>query len=451
MNPIIQKGAKAAAIFAGVLSVAAGTTVTLNAAAEDESTTITAMFEDASPLLPGNEVKAAGVTVGKISSISLERGLAKVEMEVESSVLPLHKDASATVTTKDLLGERFLKLNAGSADSPELAESAVIPASQTGRVVDLHEVLNAVDTPTSKALGALVTALGEGVRGNGENIDASMAALAPAMRQSGELASILRDQNVLLGRLIDNAKGPVAAMAGERGKQLDKLVGTSTRMLSAVAENRLAMESALRELPSTLASARETLSRVSGVAEPAANTLRSIRPVTDNLTTISQELHRFADAADPALASLRPVLERGEELLGQARPLVEDLRPAGSDVRSVADTGNQLMLQAVSKRLTHLMEFVKGWSLATTDYDAISHYFKAMVPLTPKALGQTGGGPVPGLEQPVPELDALPSPPTLPLPGRDEDGQQTLPESGSVTGLTEEQENSMVGQLLGGS
>ena len=439
-------------VLSAVLVAVAATTGFLGTG-DDDSRTVTAYFSDAHPLIPGNSVRAAGVEVGTIEDISIEDGTARVDMAVDESLSPLYRDATAKIVTENLLGEHFVQIGRGSPEVGAIAEPAVIPEERTSRVVDLQQVLNAVDTPTSKALAAIITTLGEGVSGQAENIAATIKALEPAMTQSNELVSILREQNMLLGRLVANAQGPASAMAGSHGERLDRLVATSTETLSAVGANRLAVEQTLRQLPSTIASARRTLARVSGVADPTTRTLASIRPVTDNLTDISRELQAFSDAADPALAGLRPVLERGATMLEEARPLVHALRPAGKHARSVASSARTLMDEALSTRLTHLMEFVKGWSLATSDYDAISHYFKAIVPVTPKALGQTGGGPVPGLEKPVPDVGLLPEAPSLPLPGRDEDGMQTLPplNDGGGTGLTQEQENSMLTQLLGGS
>ncbi len=444
---------RAFAILGVIAAVVAATTAAVNS--DDESNvTVTAMFTDVSPMVPGNVVKASGVRVGEIKDIQLDDGVARVTMDVERSVLPLHSDASATIITQDLLGERFVALDRGTASAPELAAGSVIDQKHTRRVVDLDQVLNAVDDPTGTAFAALLTTLGEGMAGNGEQVADAIKALAPAMRDAKELSSILNDQNALLARLVGNAEPVATAVAGERGESLDRLVDTSTTALSAIAADRQAVEAALRELPSTLASARRTLARVAGVSDSTAGTLASLRPVTGNLTDISRELHAYAKVADPALAALPPVLRRGNRLLDEAAPLAAALRAAGPELRSSMKSTRYLLQNGVTKQLTHLMEFVKGWSLATSDYDAISHYFKAIVPVSPKVSGQVGVGPVPGGKSPVPDTP-LPDSPSLPLPGRDENGDQPLLPSpdttpDSATGLTREQENSMLHQMLGG-
>ncbi|WP_206443123.1 MlaD family protein [Candidatus Protofrankia californiensis] len=461
-------GRKRILVIAAVLVVAA-TAGGVAMASDNDDVVVTAVFADASPLVAGNVVKSAGVEVGTVKSIALEGGRAKVRMALDRSVLPLHNDVRATITTQDLLGERFIRLERGSPSAPVLPEPAVIAQTQTNRVVDLQDVLNAVDTPTATALGSLLTTSGEGLKGQGKQAAGAIAALEPAMTQARDLAAILDEQNALLTKLVDNAQPVASALATDDGQSLDRLVGSATDTLATVAANRKALQDSLVRLPGTMASARTTLAELSGVADPATRTLASLRPITDDLTDITGELHRFADAADPALASLPPVLDRANVLLDEAAPLVKVLRPATPDLLGVSAAAQTLSEQALSLRLTNLMEFLKGWSMATSDYDAISHYFKAMVPLSPKPLGQVVGGIVPGLpDAPIPSLP-LPAPPELPLPGKTAasttpagSGQPAASPStrggassapapgGSATGLTERQENSMLEQLLGG-
>lgn len=422
----------------------------------DNTTIVTAMFADVSPMVPGNVVKASGIKVGTIEDIDLEDGLARVSMRVEEGVLPLHEDATVKVVTQDLLGERFLELDRGTASAPPLGADEVIDIGHTRRVVDLDQVLNAMDDPTGAAFAALLSTLGEGVAGNGRDVKAALRALAPAMRNTQDLSAVLDEQNDVLGQLVSQTAPVAKALASERGDNLDRLVESGTATLDAVARQRQQAAAALQEMPATLAQARQSMARVAGVADDTAATLRGMRPFTDQVSDISRELRDYSAAADPALTSLRPVLRRGQELIDEAAPLVRALSESSGSLRSVSRSARTLTDQALSKRLTNLMEFVKGWSLATTDYDAISHYFKAIVPVSPKVLGQVGVGPVPGAESPVPNLP-LPEPPSLPLPGAGSGGLLGLGQpddakpDGGGTGLTEKQENSLLNQLLGGA
>lgn len=417
---------------------------------------VTAVFANASPLVKGNLVRAGGVNVGSITGIALSNGKAVVTMSVQRSVLPLHTNASATITTEDLLGERYVNLDRGSPNAPVLAAPLTLDVQRTSRVVDLQDVLNSLNTPTATSLAALLSQAGEGLAGNGANAAKTLAAVSPTMTQARQIVNVLRSQNTLLGQLIDSAAPVANAVATNRGKSLDRLVNGATAALSAVASERAALSTALNELPSTISHARATLAQLAGLTAPATQTLASLRPVTDNLTAISGELSSFSTAANPALTSLPPVLARANTLLRQAAPVVAALRPASASLRSVSASTEHLSTNALSgSSLANLMEFVKGWSLATSGYDAISHYFNAMAVISPSAVGDTVKGILPGL--PGNPLSKLPVPtaPSLPLDGLSNLTGSLLgkpkPSSGSgATGLTPSQESGLLGALLGG-
>lgn len=378
------------------------------------SVTITAYFTDAQPLVPGNQVKAAGVPVGTIDEVSLERGLAKVDMTVDRTVLPLHTDASLRIVTQDLLGERFVGLERGSPAAPSLTEPYVLQTDRTSRGTDLQEVLNSVDDPTGTALAAMTTTLGEGLGGQGQNAAAAIKALRPAMQQTGELAGILGSQNQVLRQLVDQARPVAQAVATDNGKKLDHLVDSTSDTLGAVGAREQQVQQTLQQLPDTIHSARQTLANLAGVADPTADTLKSIRPVTDDLTDVSKELKDFSKSANPALASLPEVLDRGRKLFEELGPVVKALHPIGEDLTVIGPDAKKLSDTFVSSRLTNLMEFVKGWSMATSDYDAISHYFKAIVVASPKAAGQATGSLIPGSNRLIPNDLPVPAGPGSP-------------------------------------
>ena len=430
--------------------VAAGTAIAATTAAMpwDDDVTVTAVFEDASPMVPGNEVKVSGATVGVIESIELIDNRAQVQMTVEHSVMPLHADATATITEKDLLGERYIALKRGSPSSSVLDEDdMLLPASRTDRSVDLQDVLNAQDDPTSTALAAMVTALGEGMAGRGKDIAAGIKAFAPAMRQADQLATILSDQNALLTRLIDSTQPVLGALTSGRGKKLDHMVGSTERMLSAVAANQRATEATLKRLPTTLAAARHSLAQVAGVSESMTPTLAGMRPITDNLSDVSGELSRFSDASNRALASMRPVLDRADRMLDEAAPLVQTLRMAGPDMRGLSKSGRKIMADALSGRLTNLMKFLRNWALITSGYDGVSHYFRAAMVNTAKPVTTSALGPVAG----APEAKELPNVPYRMVP-RTKQKLPVVPDpASSATGLSKNQEKSMLDQLLGGT
>ena len=106
----------------------------LSAMTVGETYTVTARFDNVGGLKPRAPVKSAGVTVGRVASISLDRqtfqGLVTLELEKR---FEFPKDTSASILTAGLLGDQYVGLNPGGAldnlaqgDTIRLTQSAVV-------------------------------------------------------------------------------------------------------------------------------------------------------------------------------------------------------------------------------------------------------------------------------------------------------------------------------------
>src|SRR5215813_9744493 len=71
-----------------------------------------AAFRDASGLAPGNEVRVAGVKVGKVTGINLARSgsqaYVRVEFRIDDHDLHLGSDSDAAIQIKTVLGQKYL-------------------------------------------------------------------------------------------------------------------------------------------------------------------------------------------------------------------------------------------------------------------------------------------------------------------------------------------------------
>jgi phospholipid/cholesterol/gamma-HCH transport system substrate-binding protein len=77
---------------------------------------VTAQFDNISGLKVGAAVEVAGVEVGRVESIKLSPGdQAKVVLRLEPG-LKLHDDAIASIRTKGIIGDKFVKLSPGNSE-----------------------------------------------------------------------------------------------------------------------------------------------------------------------------------------------------------------------------------------------------------------------------------------------------------------------------------------------
>jgi phospholipid/cholesterol/gamma-HCH transport system substrate-binding protein len=447
-----------------VLGLVVAGRVTVDAMS-DESPDLYVYFEDASPLIKGNDVKAGGVKVGQIGSIEVEDGKAKVGLVLDEEVLPIHEDATARVRPIGLLGERYVELDRGSADAPVLDDGATLSVAHTSRATDLDEVLSMVDGPTGTSLSFLLTTLGQGIMGRGEKADEAIKALAPALQDTDRLAAILDDQNAVLVDLLESVEPVARQLAVDDGRQLDALIEAADDTLAATARNDAGLAASLERLPAALSETRATLAALANAAGSTTPVLGSLRPLTDDLVDVSQELTAFSRSASPALDGLDPVLEQAQVLIARARPVARTLASLSPAMEATADHGRVIGTQALDN-LTTVMDFIKYWALTTNGQDGLSHYFRAHLVVTDGiATGLVPGGDHDTTEDRGPLdtgnglLDGVGPLLDGPLGGLSGtlDGllgnrsrQGRTDESGTATGLTTTQEQSLLSYLTGG-
>jgi phospholipid/cholesterol/gamma-HCH transport system substrate-binding protein len=101
-----------------------------------ETYTVTALFDNVGGLKPRAPVKSAGVTVGRVSSISLDgrtfQGVVTMELEKRFA---FPRDTSASILTAGLLGDQYIGLNPGG-DENNLAAGDVIRMTQSAVVLE---------------------------------------------------------------------------------------------------------------------------------------------------------------------------------------------------------------------------------------------------------------------------------------------------------------------------
>jgi phospholipid/cholesterol/gamma-HCH transport system substrate-binding protein len=99
---------------------------------------VVADFPSVGGLRPGASVEIAGVEVGTVDSIGLVDYQARVVLRVNTDV-QLQEDAIASIKTKGLIGEKFIRI------SPGASEKVIQPGGRIREVeapVDLEELIS---------------------------------------------------------------------------------------------------------------------------------------------------------------------------------------------------------------------------------------------------------------------------------------------------------------------
>jgi phospholipid/cholesterol/gamma-HCH transport system substrate-binding protein len=101
---------------------------------------IVARFASVTGLKNGARVEIAGVQVGKVDSISLDKQqqVALVRLKIQKAV-QLDEDTIASIKTSGLIGDKFIKLSPGGSDTILEAGESIV---ETESAIDLEELIS---------------------------------------------------------------------------------------------------------------------------------------------------------------------------------------------------------------------------------------------------------------------------------------------------------------------
>jgi phospholipid/cholesterol/gamma-HCH transport system substrate-binding protein len=109
----------------------------LTTSAANESYKLYAYFDNIAGLTVRAKVSMAGVTIGKVTAIDLDRDTftGRVTLEIEKKVDNLPSDSTASILTAGLLGEKYVGISVGG-DDALLKDGATIHDTQSSLVLE---------------------------------------------------------------------------------------------------------------------------------------------------------------------------------------------------------------------------------------------------------------------------------------------------------------------------
>ncbi|MEU9823381.1 MCE family protein [Pseudonocardia alni] len=255
-----------------------------------ETARYTAEFVDASGLKAKDDVRVAGVTVGRVESVDVGAdNLARVEFSLRSDV-PVEQASEGAVRYKNLLGQRYLELLRGAQPTPQLADGGVIPASRTRPAIDLDELYNGF-TPLFEGLQpAQVNQLAESLISVLQGQGGSVRTL---LGQIGTLTGTLADRDRVIGEVVTNLNGVLGTLDA-RKDNLHELVTQLQTLVSGLAADRGSIGRSLERadhLAGTVESlVREARPDVAGTVHELDRLTRLVNDDSDRLNVYFQQL-----------------------------------------------------------------------------------------------------------------------------------------------------------------
>lgn len=205
---------------------------TLSRSAGGHTITVTAIFRDATGLRPGDDVRLAGVRVGRVASTRLgtgdQRGLALVGLHVQADQ-GVAANTIAAIDYLNLMGQRYVALEppTGTATG-RLADGATIPVARTRPALDLTALFNAFRPIFNLLQPADINQLASNIVGA---LQGEGPTLRTLLQQTATLTHGLADRDAVLTRVSDNVTAVLNATEQHRTaftRLLGGLAGLST-------------------------------------------------------------------------------------------------------------------------------------------------------------------------------------------------------------------------------
>ncbi|HEX2027166.1 MAG TPA: MlaD family protein [Nitriliruptorales bacterium] len=210
-------------VFAGWLIVTIG-----NIAPFADRVSYQAAFADATGLVENDAVKIAGVDVGKVNRIHVERGRAIVTFAIRDD-LPLGRDTTISVRWRNLLGLRYLYVHP--AGTGQLPAGHRFPTERTVAVADFGELMERL-VPIQRALEPQVANVV--VRALDRALDDRELQVQQLIADAGSLTTTLAERDRQIGRVLQNAADLAGAYA-QREQALRQLLNTFADVSETVA------------------------------------------------------------------------------------------------------------------------------------------------------------------------------------------------------------------------
>lgn len=237
------------------------------------------LLADASSLVKGSQVRSAGIPVGIIKKISLQDGLARVDLSLQLD-FELYVSAAVEVRSQGVLGDKFVALSPGSPTDP--------PLPQGGQILNVKDK-GSLDNVVS-SIGDLASSLKE-----------TAQALKEATTEDGTRKHII-------GRIVHNIERlteDVASMTEANKGKINQIVDQVNRVTKSLDDilNDQGDDSLKNQLKRTMArmdSAMKNIDEITGRINRGEGTIGRLindEDTVEELNTAIEGVNSFLDTA----------------------------------------------------------------------------------------------------------------------------------------------------------
>ncbi|WP_030169711.1 MlaD family protein [Spirillospora albida] len=275
----------------------------------DRGYTMSGEFEDTAGLKKGNDVRLAGVKVGRVTEVEpdFRTGKVIISWHVRAGV-DLGRDTRAEIQTTTLLGGRYLRLTGPVArpylaDLPESRRRVALKNTSVPFTVPqaLEGAQGIVGKLDQKSIDRLLTQINQ-IRSPGAE------KLGRVLVNVQDLSRMLNDSYPQIEKLIESSK-TISGTLAAKDQQLREIINASQVLLDTLVRRR-------NELAATIGSGSRTVRTLSNVI---STNQKKLDGLLDNLHLLTTRLAPNMDALNADFSLLGPTFQQVANLKGEGR------------------------------------------------------------------------------------------------------------------------------------
>lgn len=264
--------------------------------------TFRAAFSEAGGLMAGDDVRIAGVKVGKVQDVDLDGDHVVVDFKVTEPA-SFGTQTAASVRMKTLLGQKYLALEP--AGPGQLEQDSEIPLDRTVSSYDIVNAFSDLATTTERIdTGQLATSLSTLATEFKDSPEDVRAALDGLSRLSRTIAS----RDVELKKLLASANS-VSGTVAERNQAIESIIKNADLLL-------VELEARREDIHTLFVNTSAMSQQVTGLVR---DNRAQLKPALDQLTKVLAVLQEHEKDLGDTIAAMAPFTRLFANVLGNGR------------------------------------------------------------------------------------------------------------------------------------
>ncbi|MGI9020181.1 MAG: MlaD family protein [Solirubrobacterales bacterium] len=310
----------------------------VSAPADDERTYLIEMY-NAFGVVPGSDVRVAGVNAGSVTDLYVNSAKrAVVEVKLSGDLAVLGENTTCSTDPQSLIAEYFIDCTP---DGPEIepsgdVEDPDVPAENVQQTVQNDLVNNTLREPFKRRLQLLINEFGTALAGNPENLNEAIRLGAPALTSLEKVLDVLGDQNTIIRDLQSDSDRVISRLT-ERREDVVSFIEEARDTAAASAERRTDLSTDFALLDDFLAELNPVLVELEAAARESTPLFTDLRAAAPGLNELITSLPAFNEATYRSLDSLGEASLVGERALRHGKEEIQALADSGAKATAVGE------------------------------------------------------------------------------------------------------------------